>query len=111
VLTLSRRLRAALALGVFLSGTLGLPLADGAMFHLAGRDPCAGVTHVEAHGGLHHADRCTLAQPVAAQRESVGSAQVVRNVPPMTDRAPAREAAAPPATVLVTLQHSRAPPA
>lgn len=111
VIILARRLRAALILGVFLTGTFGVPIADAAMFHLAGRDPCAGVTHIEAHGGQHHADHCTLAQPVAAQRESIGSAQAVRVAPPMAARAITPDAAVPTDTELVALQHSRAPPA
>lgn len=62
---LAVRLRASLLFGLFALGTLGVPLTDAALFHLAGQDACAGITHIEAHGGLHHADRCTLGLPQA----------------------------------------------
>lgn len=111
VSSLTARLRSALLCGLFLLGTLGVPLADGAMFHVAGQDPCAGVTHVEAQGGSHHADRCTLAQPAAAQRQGIGSAHTVGIPLPLASRIIARSAASPQSTAFINLQHSRAPPA
>ena len=108
---LAVRLRAALLFCLFLLGTLGVPLADAAMFHLAGQDPCAGITHVEAHGGLHHADRCTLAQPAAAQRAALGSAKAIRVALPQAERAGLPDAVTPTDIASASLQHSRAPPA
>jgi len=81
------------------------------MFHVAGQDPCAGITHVEAHGNSHHADRCTLALPVLAQREALGSASVVRAAPPTEERHLASIAPPPTIADLGSSQHSRAPPA
>jgi hypothetical protein len=109
--TLHARLRPTLLAVLCFSGTLGLPLTDAAMFHLAGQDPCAGVTHLEAHGGAHHADRCTLAQPCAVQRESLGSAGAIRTVPPLVVYAMSPAATAPAGAEPTALQHSRAPPA
>jgi len=111
VTPLALRLRAALLFGLFLIGTLGVPLADAAMFHLAGQDPCAGITHIEAHGGLHHADRCTLAQPAAAQRDALGSAEAIRVAPPQAEHAGVPDAATLADNESASLQHSRAPPA
>jgi len=111
VTTLLRRLRACSLLGLLLAGTIGLPVADAALFHLAGQDPCAGTTHIEAHGNQHHADRCVLARPVVAQRESLGSAEAVRIAPPMAVPAIAEDARLPADAAFFTLQHSRAPPA
>ena len=108
---LAVRLRAALLAGLFLAGAFGMPLADSALFHRAGHDPYAGVTHVEPHGGAHHADRCTLAQPAAAQRESLGSARAIRVAPAVTVRAALPASCAPHGAELAALQHSRAPPA
>ena len=108
---LAVRLRATLLAGLFLAGALGIPLADGALFHLAGHDPDAGVIHVEAQGGTHHADRCTLAQPAAAQREALGSCKAIRITLSLVVRSVAPAAAAPHDAESVTLQHSRAPPA
>ena len=88
-----------------------MSLADAALFHEAGHDPYAGVTHVEAHGGSHHADRCTLAQPCAVQRESLGSAGAIRTVPLLVEYVVAPSAPAPAGAERATLQHSRAPPA
>jgi hypothetical protein len=105
------RLRAAFLSGLFLLGAVGVSLADAALFHEAGHDPYAGVTHVEARGGSHHADRCTLAQPCAVQRESLGSAGVIRTVPPLVVYTVAPSAPAPVGAEPATLQHSRAPPA
>jgi hypothetical protein len=105
------RLRSSLLSALFLLGALGLPLADGALFHMAGHDPFADVVHVEATGGAHHADRCTLAQPVAPQQESLGSAQPLR-VPPLLALQIEAPAAVPPCDADAgRLQHSRAPPA
>ncbi len=111
MIRLTVRLRASLLSGLFLLGALGVPLADGAMFHVAGQDPCAGVTHVEAHGGQHHADRCTLAQPVVAQREALGSIEIVRTAPPESLRALIAAPMAPADATPRSHQHSRAPPA
>jgi hypothetical protein len=111
VTRLATRLRASLLAGLFLLGALGVPVADGALFHVAGHDPYAGVTHVEARGGSHHADRCTLAQPCAVQRESLGSAGVIRTVPPLVVHTVLPSAPAPAGAEPATLQHSRAPPA
>lgn len=108
---LAVRLRSALLVGLFLAGSLGLPVADAATFHLAGHDPCAGLTHLEAQGISHHADRCTLAQPTAAQREDLGSAHTADVVQPPTTRALVPSPARPRSAALLTLQHSRAPPA
>jgi hypothetical protein len=108
---LAVRLRAGLLFGLFLTGTLGVPLTDAALFHLAGQDPCAGVTHIEAHGGLHHADRCSLAQPAAAQREALGSSKAIKVSPHLLLRTDALSTRAPHSAEWVTLQHSRAPPA
>jgi hypothetical protein len=105
------RLRSSLLSALFLLGALGFPLADGALFHVAGHDPFANVTHVEATGGTHHADRCTLAQPVAPQQESLGSAEPLRVPPPLALRIEAPAAAAPCDADTNRLQHSRAPPA
>ena len=88
-----------------------MPLADAATFHLAGRDPCAGVTHFEAQGSSHHADRCALAQPTADQRDALGSAKAVRIPPPVVARAVTPSSATPHSAAFITLQHSRAPPA
>lgn len=109
--TLLRRFGALSLLGLFLAGTIGLPVADAALFHLAGQDPCAGVTHVEAQGDQHHADRCTLAQPLAPQQESLGSRDAVRITPPAAAPAVVPVAALPADLAPATLQHSRAPPA
>jgi len=111
VTLLAIRLRAFLLLALFLSGTVGLPVADAVTFHLAGRDPCAGLTHLEAQGSSHHADRCALAQPTADQREALGSAKAVRVPPPVVARVVTPSSAIRPSAALVTLQHSRAPPA
>ena len=108
---LAVRLRAGLLFGLFVLWTLGVPLTDAAMFHLAGRDPCAGVTHIEAHGGLHHADRCTLAQPAAEQRDALGSAEAIRVAPPQAERSGVLAVVAPTAIEPASSQHSRAPPA
>jgi hypothetical protein len=108
---LTVRLRSALLFGLFLAGSLGVPVADAATFHMAGRDPCAGVTHLEAQGTSHHADRCALAQPTAAQREALGSAKAVRMAPPVVAHVVTPSSAVPHSAALVTLQHSRAPPA
>lgn len=108
---LAVRLRAALFFGLFLTGTLGVPLTDAAMFHLAGQDPCAGITHIEAHGGFHHADRCTLAQPAAEQRAALGSAKAIRVAPPEAERAGVPAVVAPTDIELASFQYSRAPPA
>ena len=105
------RLRSSLLFACFLLGALGFPLADGALFHMAGHDPFADVIHVEATGGSHHADRCTLAQPVAPQQESLGSAQPLRVPPPLARRLEAPATAAPCNADASRLQHSRAPPA
>jgi hypothetical protein len=105
------RLRSSLLSALFLLGALGFPLADGALFHMAGHDPFADVTHVEATGGAHHADRCALAQPVAPQQESLGSDQSLRVPPPLVLRIEAPAAAAPHDAAACRLQHSRAPPA
>ena len=111
VTPLAVRLRSALLVGLFLAGSVGLPVADAATFHLAGHDPCAGLTHFEAQGSSHHADRCTLAQPVAAQREDLGSAHTADIAQPAATRAMVPSAARPRSAALLTLQHSRAPPA
>lgn len=111
VTPLALRLRAALLTGLFFAGAFGFPLADAALFHRAGHDPYAGVTHVEPHGGAHHADRCTLAQPAAVQRESLGSAQAIRVAPPLVLRTVAPAMCTPHDAELAALQHSRAPPA
>jgi hypothetical protein len=105
------RLRSALLVGLFLVGSLGLPVADAATFHLAGHDPCAGLTHLEAQGSSHHADRCTLAQPTAAQREDLGSARTADIGQPAPTRIMLPSAARFRSAALLTLQHSRAPPA
>lgn len=105
------RLRAALLCALFLAGTGGVPVADAAFFHVAGQDPCAGITHVEAQGSAHHADRCTLAQPTAAQRHDLGSADTSTLTPPPANRAIEPSAASPRSAMFLTLQHSRAPPA
>ena len=105
------RLRSSVLSALFLLGALGFPLADGALFHRAGHDAYAGVTHVEAHGGAHHADRCTLAQPCAVQRESLGSAGAIRTVPPLVVYATSPAATAPAGAEPTALQDSRAPPA
>ena len=104
-------LRAAFLSGLFLLGALGVSLADAALFHEAGHDPYFGVTHVEAQGGSHHADRCTIAQPCAVPRESLGSAGVIRTVPPLVVYTVTPSAPAPAGADLAALQHSRAPPA
>jgi hypothetical protein len=111
VTRLAVRLRASLLSGLFLAGALGMPLADAALFHRAGHDPFAGVTHVEAQGGSHHADRCTLAQPCAIQREALGSAGAIRTVPPLVVAVVSPAAASPAGAEPRALQHSRAPPA
>jgi hypothetical protein len=111
VTPLAVRLRAVVLTGLFLAGALGMPLADSALFHRAGHDPYAGVTHVEPHGGAHHADRCTLAQAAAAQRESLGSAKAIRVAPSVAVRTAVPARCAPNGTELTELQHSRAPPA
>lgn len=108
---LAVRFRAAFLAGLFLLGAVGVSLADAALFHEAGHDPYAGVTHVEAQGGSHHADRCTLAQHCAVQRESLGSAGVIRTVPPLVVYVVLPSSPAPAGAEPVTLQHSRAPPA
>ena len=105
------RLRAAFLSGLFLLGAVGVPLADAALFHVAGHDPYAGVTHLEAQGGSHHADRCTLAQSCAVQREALGSAGVIRTVPLLVAYAVAPSVTAPAGAEPAALQHSRAPPA
>jgi hypothetical protein len=97
--------------GLFVLGALGVPLADGALFHVAGHDVYAGVTHVEAHGGAHHADRCTLAQPTAVQREALGSVGAIRTVPPLVVYAMSPAATAPGGAEPTALHQSRAPPA
>ncbi|MEZ4413305.1 MAG: hypothetical protein R2910_10005 [Gemmatimonadales bacterium] len=104
-------LRAAFCASLFLAGALGVPLADAATFHLVGHDPCAGLTHLEAQGSSHHADRCTLAQPTAAQRESLGSARTADIVLPSATRSMVPSAARPQSAAALALQHSRAPPA
>lgn len=88
-----------------------MPLADATLFHLAGHDPYAGVTHVEALGGTHHADRCTLGQPTAAQREALGSARAIRVLLPVAVRTLGPAATTPHDAVSASLHHSRAPPA
>ncbi|HMU60470.1 MAG TPA: hypothetical protein PKA66_01700 [Gemmatimonadales bacterium] len=105
------RLRSALLVGLFLAGSLGLPVADAATFHLAGHDPCAGLTHLEPQGSSHHADRCTLAQPAAAQHEDLGSARTADIALPPATRIMAPSSARPRSAAPLTLQHSRAPPA
>lgn len=111
VTRLGTRLRSGFLFGLFLAGSLGVPLADAAVFHLADKDPCAGITHVEPQGGSHHADRCTLAQPTAAQRAAIDSTKAVRVAPPLAIRIVVPSATALLSTAFVTLQHSRAPPA
>jgi len=108
---LTVRLRSALLAGLLLAGTLGIPVADAATFHMAGQDPCAGITHVESQGSSHHADRCTLSQPTVAQRQDLGSTHAVAIALPTANRVIAPSAASPRSKAFVTLQHSRAPPA
>lgn len=105
------RLRSALLALVFVIGALGMPVADAALFHRAGHDPYAGVTHMEPLGGVHHADRCVLSAPAVAQREGLGSARAIRVAPPLHVRLAPTIVAAPARTDLVALQRSRAPPA
>ena len=96
---------------LFLAGVLGMPVADGLLFHRAGGDPYAGVTHLEPLGSTHHADRCALQAPAMAQREGLGSARAIRVAPPLAIRIAPTIAAAPVAAELIALRHSRAPPA
>lgn len=105
------RCRSLLLLGVFLLGSLGVPLADGVVYHLAGKDPCAGLTHVEAQGSTHHADRCTLAQPTAPQQTAAGSSESTRVSLPAPTRMAASTTWTAPRSTVHRLQHSRAPPA
>jgi len=106
-----QRLRAFLGTGLFLVGVLGLPLTDAALFHRAGHDPYAGTTHFEGQGGDHHADRCALDKPVLPQRESLGSNGIVREAAPVAVRIALPASLAPVSIQVVTLHHSRAPPA
>jgi len=108
---LAVQLRSALLLGLFLAGTFGIPVADAATFHMAGQDPCAGITHVESQGSSHHADRCTLSQPTVAQRQDLGSTHAITISLPTANRVIAPSAASPRSEAFVTLQQSRAPPA
>jgi len=105
------RLRAALLGALFVIGALGMPVADGLLFHRAGCDPYAGVTHLEPLGGVHHADRCALSAPAIAQREGLGSARAIRVAPPLVVRTAPAIAEAPAPAELIALRHSRAPPA
>ncbi|HEX5005296.1 MAG TPA: hypothetical protein VFV65_08260 [Gemmatimonadales bacterium] len=105
------RSRSLLLLGLFLLGSLGVPLTDGALYHLAGKDPCAGLTHVEAQGSAHHADRCTLAQPSAPQQTAAGSGESVRISQPVATAVGGAPTSAFPASPLHSIRHSRAPPA
>jgi hypothetical protein len=104
------RLRAGLLVALFFTGALGIPLADGAMFHLAGRDPFAGVTHFEPPGATHHADRCALAPPQApSQSPSRVDGAVFALLAP--DAAAVLEPVeAPRSTDVTHLPRSRAPP-
>jgi hypothetical protein len=111
VTSLTTRLQSALLSGLFLLGTLGVPLTDAALFHRADRDPCAGITHVERQGGSHHADRCSIARPAVAQREALGSAKAIRVPPSVPTRAITPGAVVPTDLRFTTLEHSRAPPA
>jgi hypothetical protein len=104
-------LRAAFCASLFLAGALGVPLADAGTFHLAGSDPCAGLTHLEPQGSSHHADRCTLAQPAAAQHQDLGSFHTADIPLPTATRAMVPSTACPRSAAFLTLQHSRAPPA
>jgi len=88
-----------------------MPMADGALFHRAGHDPYAGVTHLEPLGGLHHADRCTLNAAAVAQREGLGSARALRVAPLLVVRSTPSITEAPAPAELIALRHSRAPPA
>jgi len=105
------RLRAALLALLFVIGALGMPVADAALFHRAGHDPFAGITHMEPLGVVHHADRCVLSAPAVAQREDLGSARAIRVAPPLHIRLTPTIVAAPAATDLIALERSRAPPA
>ena len=67
---LAVRFRAAFLCGLFLLGAVGISLADAALFHEAGHDPYAGVTHLESRGTTHHADRCALAVPHAPSQSA-----------------------------------------
>jgi hypothetical protein len=104
------RLRAAFLSGLFLLGAVGVSLADAALFHEAGHDPYAGVTHLESRGGSHHADRCALAVPHAP---SQSAPQIDRAVialgEPVAGRALCPTDAAP-LTGPTSPHRSRAPP-
>jgi hypothetical protein len=104
------RLRSSLLSALFLLGALGFPLADGALFHVAGHDVYAGVTHVEAHGGAHHADRCTLG---LSQAPSLSTPQIDGSgLSDQLPEAPAtsRSTDTPRSTDCPALPRSRAPP-
>jgi hypothetical protein len=105
------RFRAALLGALFIIGALGTPVADGLLFHRAGSDPYAWVTHLEPLGSTHHAERCALQAPAMAQREGLGSSRAIRVAPPLVVRSTPAIAAAPAAAELIALRHSRAPPA
>ncbi len=108
---LAVRLRAAFLSGLFLLGAVGVSLADAALFHEAGHDPFAGIIHVEPHGGAHHADRCTLAQPVPPQAMGIPAFDVIQSVPPVERHAALAPAPALRSTDPSALQRTRAPPA
>jgi len=105
------RLRAVLLAALFVIGALGMPVADGLLFHRAGADPYAGVTHLEPLGSTHHAERCALVAPAMAQREGLGSAPALRVPAPLAVRTAPLIAEAPAPAELIALRHSRAPPA
>jgi hypothetical protein len=110
VTRLASRLRAGLLVALFFTGALGIPLADGAMFHLSGRDPFAGVTHFEPPGATHHADRCALSPPRAPSQSAsrVDSAPFALLAP--NAAAVLAPAEAPRSTDVTHLPRSRAPP-
>ncbi len=109
--SLTARLRSLLCAGLFLAGAFGLPLTDAALFHRAGHDPYAGVIHVEQHGGAHHGDRCTLAQPVPPQLTGLPSTDIIQAAPPVECRTALAPAPEPRSADSPTTQRTRAPPA
>ena len=107
---LAVRLRAAFLSGLFLLGAVGIALADAALFHEAGHDPYAGVTHVEPLGATHHGDRCTLGVPQAPSHTAPQvDGSVIATRGPESPVRP-RPATTPRSTDFSALPRSRAPP-